>query len=106
MSCNLESTNWLVAAKSKLACGLNVYTVEQLKTIALGLKIEKLLCKFPDALDEETETSCNVSDSRLSVSSFYDKIKCGETLSDLELLWLESNILIKELEYCEDLYTA
>lgn len=105
MSCNLESTNWLDQAKQKLSCGLEAFTCEQLRTIVIGLKIEKLLCNFRDALYEDTETQCVVSSS-LSLSNIYDRIKCGEVLNELERNWAEANILIKEIEGCEDLYNA
>lgn len=105
MSCNIESLNWLDQAKQKLLCGLGIYTVEQLKTINIGLKIEKLVCNFRDALDEDNASSCVISTS-VTLSQIYNRIKCGETLSELEREWAEANILIKEIEGCETLYNA
>lgn len=103
MSCDIINGNWLDAYKSAIKCGINTFTVEQMRSANIGLKIERALCNCPNILNEESTSSCNV-EGGTTLSFIYNKVKCGNVLSEIEIQWATSMILIKEIDCCENGY--
>jgi|JI10StandDraft_1071094.scaffolds.fasta_scaffold1736844_2 hypothetical protein len=101
MACDV-STNWLTTTKDKLSCfPSGNFTVEELLTIDIGLKLELLLCEVPTALDEDTAATCTVTTGN-TLSKVLERIRCGEVLSELEREWCNVNITLKRLQLCEE----
>ena len=105
MPCNIENKNWLTSFKEKIACGVGSIPVDQMRTAVVGLQIENLLARCPTILDSDA-SGCNIATS-VTLSSLYERIKCGVMLTEAEVLWAQSNILIKNglcdtLEETED----
>jgi hypothetical protein len=93
MPCNIENKNWLTSFKEKIACGVGSITVDQMRTAIIGFQIENLLERCPTILDGD-DAGCNIATS-VTLSSMYERIKCGVMLTEAETLWAQSNILIK-----------
>jgi len=93
MPCNIENKNWLTSFKEKIACGVGSIPVDQMRTANIGLQIENLIEKCATILDSDA-AGCNIATS-VTLSSLYERIKCGVMLTEAEVLWAQSNILIK-----------
>lgn len=101
MDCTDLTSNWLEQVKNLLLCGPNgSLSVEQLITAQIGLEIEHLLCECSTILDDDRAASCNINNS-ITLSTIYDKIKCGETLTSIEVEWAKAMLQLKWIECCE-----
>ena len=99
MACSPVTTNWLELFKSRLSCP-DAFSLEEYRAGIIGIKIEKLVCKCPNALDEETESTCHVS-SYLKLSQLLSSIECGNGISELDYYWALAVIELKSLQCCE-----
>lgn len=86
------TSDWIVQAKAKIACGAEL-TAPETKTLIFALSVESLLAECSDILDDES-----TSESNITVSSYYDKIKCGYILSETELTLLTALLELKKKE--------
>lgn len=105
MPCNIENKNWLTSFKEKISCGVGSIPADQMRTAIIGLQIENLIERCSTILDSDA-SGCNIETS-VTLSSLFERIKCGVMLTEAEVLWAQSNILIKNglcdtLEVTED----
>ena len=87
-------SNWLDQAIAQLTCG-SQFTVEQLKTIIFGQRVQTLLAKCPNILVDDYGSPYD-----FSVNSVYTKIQCGQLLTEADLQRAYALLEIKEKE-CE-----
>lgn len=100
MNCDTIEGNWLTAFKSKMNCsGFNTI---QLKSGEIGIRIELLLCKYPTIFDIYTTAGCNIAQSD-TLSYYYNRIKCGNLLTEVELAFCEAEIARLELYACQEI---
>lgn len=101
MNCDTISSNWLDQIKAKLICPSSLTTF-QIKVAALGFMIQELLCSCSDAFDEYEEAiECNKISQGETLEYYYDRIQCGDGLTESQYEWCLAELSRLKLICCE-----
>lgn len=75
----LVTSKWLDQAEEMLSCG-NQFSAAQLNSILFGLRVRTLLAKCANVLSEDYDSDAT------TILGLYERVKCGEVISEIVLL--------------------